>query len=149
MPRFDSGDASTRASRTAITLLPSGRSALGLAVGVTSFYAPGTGLAMLPYTPGAPLLDLGLHWRHELDGNYRLDVTAWRRVGNADAISLIMSRDYDYGARVEMGLGSGLTARNGGFVADRGFVGLQLEGGARVTVKRSRGTPMMYYRNNF
>jgi hypothetical protein len=36
-----------------------------------------------------------------------------------------------------------------GFVADHGFVGLQLESGARVTLRRSGGKPMIYYRTKF
>lgn len=145
VPRFD--ETSTRASRTNLTLFPARRSLLGLSVGVTS--ASGTPTLLLNSNiPSTPMLDLGLHWRHEMDRNYRLDITAWHRVGNLDAMSLIQSRDYNYGARVEMGLASGKGARSG-FVADRGFVGVQLDGGARVTVKRSGGRPMLYYRNNF
>jgi len=36
-----------------------------------------------------------------------------------------------------------------GFVADKGFVGFQLESGAKITIKRRRGAPMVYYRNSF
>ena len=54
-----------------------------------------------------------------------------------DAVDLVQARQPTYGARVEMQLGS-LPQR--GFVADRGFLGLQLEGGARITVRRSGGT---------
>jgi len=146
VPRFDGGDPSTRSSRSKLTLFPSVRSAVGLSLGVTTSSGPSLGL--LPsYVPGGPMIDLGLHWRHEMDGTYRLDVTAWRRVGNADAMSLIQSQDPNYGARVEMGFASGQVKN--GFVADRGFVGLQMDSGARVTVKRSGGRPMVYYRNAF
>jgi hypothetical protein len=34
-------------------------------------------------------------------------------------------------------------------VADRGFIGFQLESGARVTLRRSGGKPMIYYRTRF
>jgi hypothetical protein len=94
-----------------------------------------------------PSMDFGVHWRWTLDSNYRFDVTAYRRVANSDAMSLIESREPSYGARVEMGLAS--MGPHKGFVADRGFVGFQLEGGGRLTVKRSRGVPMLYYRNQF
>ena len=140
VPRFD--DASTRASRTNLMLFPTSGSLLGISLGMTSSSGPASNL-LGPYGTGAPMLDLGLHWRHEMDGSYRLDVTAWRRVGNGDALSLIQSRDPDYGARVEMGMASG---RQG---PTTGFVGVQLDGGARVTVRRSGGRPMLYYRNNF
>ena len=36
-----------------------------------------------------------------------------------------------------------------GFVAQRGFIGFQLESGSRITVRRSDGKPMLYYRSNF
>ena len=146
VPRFD--DASIHTSRTKLTLFPAGRSLVGLSVGVTSSAGPPS-IVLPPYTPGGPMFDLGLHWRHEMDGNYRLDVTAWRRVGNVDAMSLIQSRDPNFGARVEMGFASGRQGPRAGFVADRGFIGVQLDGGARVTVKRSGGRPMLYYRNTF
>jgi hypothetical protein len=144
VPRFDSGD-SRRASRTNLTLFPAGRSAVGVSLGVTTSGGPALGA----YVPGGPMLDLGLQWRYEMDGAYRLDVTAWRRVGNVDAIALIQSRDPNFGARVEMGFASGKQTSGKAFVADRGFVGMQLDGGARVTVKRSGGRPMLYYRNTF
>jgi hypothetical protein len=32
---------------------------------------------------------------------------------------------------------------------DRGFIGMQLEGGARITIKRKDGRPMVYYRSAF
>ena len=92
-------------------------------------------------------IDLGVHWRYTFDSSYRFDVTAYRRMPNADAISLIESREPTYGARVEMGFGSDNLRK--GFVADRGFVGLELESGARLGVKRKNGGPMFYYRNAF
>jgi hypothetical protein len=41
------------------------------------------------------------------------------------------------------------SAASKGLVADKGFLGFQMENGARLTVKRSRGKPMLYYRNTF
>lgn len=146
LPHFDSIDGATRMSRVGVTLLPRRRFSIGLAFGVSS--PAGTQPALAPGVPSMPSLDFGLHWRVMLDSNYRFDVTAYRRAPNADAISLIESRDPSYGARVELGLGS-IQGRSRGFVADRGFLGFQLESGARVTVKRSRRTPMIYYRNTF
>lgn len=143
LPRFDNLDA----SRLDMTLLPSRRSGIGFALGITSLSAPAAG-NFPPYFPTSPSIDLGLHWRYTLDSSYRFDVTAWRRLQNADAISMIQSNDPSFGARVEMGLGSASQLRKG-FVADRGFVGMQLDGGARLGVKRSNHAPMLYYRNNF
>jgi hypothetical protein len=145
LPRFDNTDGSTSASRLDLTWLPPHRSALGLLLGMTNragsaFSAGG------PYPGATPSVDLGFHWRYTLDSQYRIDVTAWHRMGATDAIELVQTRQPAYGARLEMRLGS-LPQR--GFVADRGFLGLQLDGGARITVHRSAGKPMLYYRANF
>jgi hypothetical protein len=64
-----------------------------------------------------------------------------------DAISMVQMRQPAvYGARVEMNLTAGPRTT---FALDRGFVGLQLESGARITIKRKDGRPMVYYRTTF
>lgn len=143
LPRFDSTDGSTRASRIAITLLPPRRSALGLSVGVTNPHGP---MLSAPFANGSPRMDLGLHWRFAPDDNYRVDITAWRRMAQPDALTLVQNQEPTYGARIEMGLGQ---AYRTGFVAQRGFLGFQLESGARITLRRSGGKPMVYYRTRF
>lgn len=145
VPRFDSVDGATHASRLDISLMPRRSSSIGLAMGVTS---PGAANPRISPFAAAPTMDFGIHWRLTLDSSYRFDVTAYKRVPNADAMSMIESRDPGYGARLELGMGS-IPGRSKGFVADRGFVGFQLEGGGRVTVKRKHGGPMFYYRNTF
>lgn len=145
LPRFDGVDGAMRSSRVDLTLMPQRRSGIGLAFGVGN--PSGANRALGPGYAGVPFVDLGLHWRYTLDSNYRFDVTAYRRMPNSDAISLIESHDPTYGARVELKLGS--IAKSNGFVASKGFLGFQLESGARVTVKRSGGVPMLYYRNTF
>jgi hypothetical protein len=146
LPRFESVDSALRSSRLDVTLLPQRRSGFGFAFGVNS--VSGANPALVPAASGMPSLDFGVHWRVMLDSNYRFDVTAYRRVPNADAISLIESHDPEYGARVEVGLGS-IRSRSKGFIADRGFLGFQLEGGARLAIRRKFGGPMLYYRNTF
>ena len=42
-----------------------------------------------PATARRPPVDLGLHWRYTLDSNYRIDVTAWRRLVPPDALTLV------------------------------------------------------------
>jgi hypothetical protein len=146
LPRFENLDGSNRASRIDMTWLPPRRTALGLSLGMGT--VDDSTLPQFGPRNGSPTtLDLGLRWRHTLDGNYRIDVTAWRRLMPPDALTLVQTREPSYGARVEMSLGSGLP--KSGLVADRGFVGLQLESGARVTLKRSGGKPMIYYRTKF
>jgi hypothetical protein len=91
--------------------------------------------------------DLGLHWRYTSFGNQRFDVSAWRRMNPVDAAGLIENRESSYGARVEMHLDS---APRSGLVAERGFLGLQLESGARITLRKGGGgKPMVYYRSTF
>jgi hypothetical protein len=63
-----------------------------------------------------------------------------------DDYSLAQMREPVYGARVEMNLAA---ARKSGFALDRGFLGFQLESGARISVKRKDGRPMIYYRSAF
>jgi len=145
LPRFDSTDGSTRTSRIDMTWMPPRRSALGLLLGMTTTERPSFSAAG-PYFGTAPIVDLGLRWRYTLDSNYRIDVAAWRRLVPPDTLTLVQTREPSYGARLEMQIGSSPAA---GFVADRGFLGLQLESGARVTLRRSEGKPMVYYRTKF
>jgi hypothetical protein len=145
LPRFEP-DGGGRTSRVDMTWLPQQRSALGLSLGMTNIDGLGLGPANLVNIGQS--LDFGLRWRYTPDGNYRIDVTAWRRVTPQDAASLIYLREPGaYGARVEMRIGRAPV--ESGFVAQRGFVGFQLESGARITVRRSGGKPMLYYRSNF
>jgi len=145
LPRFDNVDANTQTARIDMRLLSARQSGVGLALGMNN--AMGAPPSAAPTLAPPRSVDLGVHWRYTFDSSYRFDVTAYRRLPNADAISLIESRDPTYGARVEMGFGSDNLHK--GFVADRGFVGLQLESGARLGVKRKNGGPMFYYRNAF
>lgn len=149
LPQFDNTDGSSRASRIDMTWLPPRPSGLGLAMGMslgmTSTTRPGHSTGG-PSLQARPNLDLGFHWRYTLDSQHRIDFTAWHRMAPADAIDLVQAREPTYGARLEMRLGS-MPRR--GFVADRGFLGLQLEGGARISVRRNDGRPMLYYRARF
>jgi hypothetical protein len=146
LPRFDNTDGAARSARIDMTWFAPRSSALGLSLGMTS--ADGTGLAGAgPFNGASPSVGLGLHWRYTLDSNYRIDIKAWRRMGQSDAASLIQAREPSYGARVEMSLAS---PSRSGFVADRGFLGFQLESGARITLRKGGGgKPMMYYRTKF
>lgn len=146
LPRFDNIDGSNRSSRIDMTLLPPRRSALGLSMGMTSGNSPSLAGFSPQRAAAQTSVDLGLHWRYRLDSNYRFDVTAWRRLVPTDALTLVQTREAQYGARVEMQL---VSLPKSGFAIDRGFVGLQLESGARVTLRRSGGKPMVYYRSKF
>lgn len=143
LPVFENLDGASHSSRLDMIWLPPRRPNLGLALGLTS--KEGAGLR-LPGSGVSPAVDLGLHWRYTLDTQYRIDVTAWRRMTPPDAAMLAHERQAAYGARFEMQVKS-LPSRR--LVADRGFLGLQLESGARITVKRRHGGPMFYYRAKF
>lgn len=145
-PRFDNFDGTQRSQqRLDVALLSPGRSAFGVTMGVTGLSPLRYGFTGLA-PEGAGSVNLGLQWRYTLENNRRVDVTAWRDVARPnDALAMAQSRDPGYGARVEMQL-SGPRSR---LVADHGFIGMQLDGGGRITVRRSAGKPMVYYRSNF
>jgi hypothetical protein len=95
--------------------------------------------------PGS--VDVGLQWRQALSRQQTVDITAWRRLAPPpDALSLVQQQDPVYGARVEMKLKSASGAKS--FFADK-FIGLQLDSGARIGLKKSNGNPTIYYRNQF
>jgi hypothetical protein len=92
-------------------------------------------------------VDIGLQWRQALSPQQTVDITAWRRLAAPapDAISLVQQQDPVYGARVEMKLTSPSMKS---YFADK-FIGLQLDSGARIGIKKSNGNPTIYYRNQF
>jgi hypothetical protein len=84
-------------------------------------------------------MDVGVRWRSEVNSRQRVDVAAWRAVsGEVDERPAVTTR-------VEMQFAS---PRSASF-AELGAVGMQLNGGSRVTLKISKGRPMFYYRSKF
>jgi hypothetical protein len=146
LPRFDNVDGTSGTlQRLDMALLSPGRASFGVTMGLTSL-APSRDGFNAGATAGLTGVNLGLQWRYVFDRSRRLDIRAWRDVGRpSDALSMVQSRDAGYGARVEMQLAGSRSA----FVAEHGFVGLQLDGGARITLRRSGGRPMVYYRTRF
>ena len=146
LPRFDNFDGSNRTQqRIDMALLSPGKSSFGVTMGVTglspSRYGFNAGAA-----EGLTGVNLGLQYRYVFDNNRRVDITAWREMSRPnDALAMIQSREAGYGARVEMQLAGSRSP----LVAERGFVGLQLDGGAKITLRRSGGRPMVYFRNRF
>lgn len=144
-PRIEGLDSATSGTRLDLTMLPPRRSAVGVAFGMSGFEPP-------PAIAGQPAaaslnFDLGVHWRHTTDANYQVDLTAWRRMNTQpDAYTMIQQRlPSAYVARVELNL----NGQRRGLVADRGFLGLQLESGARIGLRRKDGGTMVYYRVRF
>ncbi|MBK0393580.1 hypothetical protein [Ramlibacter algicola] len=111
--------------------------------------APSLSLTARESLPGlAPRgsVDVGVQWSHPIGGQL-VDFSAWRRVTPPprDALSLIEQQESTvYGARVEMKLAPASKR----LFADK-FIGLQLDSGARIGLKKSNGNPTIYYRNQF
>lgn len=141
LPRLEAQDSGFHAPRVDLSLFPARAHGMAAVVGVSGFAGqshPGLGLS-----PMRPSFDLGLRFSHK-----QLDVTAWRRMNTStdDAYTQIQLRQPVYGARVEMNL---KPAKVNFLGIDRGFLGLQLESGARISIKRKDGRPMVYYRTTF
>jgi hypothetical protein len=145
LPRLDGLDSNTSGPRLDMTVLPRRLTGFGLALGMSGFQPPQAALG--PSTSPSTNFDVGVHWRHTTDSNYQVDVAAWRRMTpQPDAYTLIQQRQAPtYMARVELNL----SGKGSGLMAERGFIGMQLEGGARVTLGRKNGGTMLYYRTKF
>jgi hypothetical protein len=145
LPRLDVQDSGFQAPRVDVSLFPARAGGIGAVVGMSGF--SGQQPPMLGLAPMRPSVDFGLRFSQKLLNDHQIDVTAWRRMQLPDdAYTLSQAREPVYGARVELNL---KPARKGGFGFDRGFLGLQLESGARISIKRKDGRPMIYYRTTF
>lgn len=147
LPRLDSSDTGFQAPRVDVTVFPSGGpSGIGAVLGMST---PRTGAHSYGLNAPQTSVDLGVRWSQRLSGAHQIDVTAWRRMSrDDDAYSLIQRQQQPvYGARVELNLAN--ASSKAGLKADLRFIGLQLEGGARISIKRKYGGPMIYYRTSF
>jgi hypothetical protein len=142
LPRFDAQDFGFQAPRVDLSLFPSQSSSLGAVVGVTGFSNRPSQIGL---QPAHPSIDLGLRWSQRLQSR-QIDITAWRRMNSDDdAYTLAQTREPVYGARVELNL----SPSKGPLSLDGGFIGMQLESGAKISIKRKNGGPMIYYRTSF
>jgi hypothetical protein len=90
--------------------------------------------------------DIGLQWRQPIGTDHAIDVTAWRRIApQPDAASLIQQREPMYGARVEMRIAPASKTLS----MDLKAIGLQLDNGAKIMLRRKNGNPTLYYRQQF
>lgn len=143
VPRIDAQEAGFQAPRVDVSV--GAANAGGKGVGAV------LGLSSPPSATAAAATPQGLQPRTSVDMGLRytqgqVDVTGWRRMNAVEnAYAVVDQIEPQYGARVEMNLGS----RKGPFAFEKGFLGLQMEGGGRITVKRKNGGAMVYYRNNF
>ncbi|GAB3665925.1 hypothetical protein [Ramlibacter alkalitolerans] len=147
LPRIEAQDAGFQAPRVDVSLIPShpGNYGLGPVVGMSGFAAR-PGLSTIGLQPQRPSFDVGLRWSQRVQGQH-VDITAWRRMNTEDdAYSLVQARQAVYGARFEVSLAA---AAKSPFAFDRSFIGMQLEGGGRISLRRKYGGPMIYYRTSF
>ena len=143
LPRMEAQDSGFQAPRVDVSLVPPDGRGLSPMFGISGAGPAPTATGPQPQRTS---LDVGLRLSHPLQSQ-QIDITAWRRMNNLDDVStLAPMRQPTYGARVELDLSR---ARTSGFAMDRGFIGMQLEGGARITIKRKDGRPMVYYRSAF
>lgn len=96
--------------------------------------------------PGPAGEDLGLQWRQPVGTDRTIDIMAWRRAATRerDALSMIQEREPMFGARVEMRI----TSRKS-FATELKAIGLQLDNGAKIMLRRKDGNPTLYYRQQF
>lgn len=143
LPRLEAQDSGFQAPRVDLSLFPSSTSNLGAVVGVSGF---NNRPAQIGLQQQRPSVDLGLRWSQRVQSR-QIDIMAWRRMGtDDDAYTLAQTREQPvYGARVELNL----APSKGPLALDGGFIGMQLESGARIAIKRKNGGPMLYYRSSF
>jgi hypothetical protein len=149
LPRFDALEGATGSPRLALNLLPPRRSALGLSAVLNSPADPAPGSPRPGFgNATASSFDLGVMWRHTTGNDRQIDVTAWRRMTPApDAITQIQQQQQPtYGARIEMQL---KPARVPGLAAEAGFLGIQMQGGGRLMLRKKDGRPTVVYRVKF
>lgn len=150
LPRLDAQDSGFQAPRLDLSVIPENARGTGvgpvLGVRTMPTQVPPGSLGLAAARPG---VDLGLRFSHRFENQSQIDVTAWRRMtGPDDAYSLIQAREPLYGARVEMKMNI-KPAKFSAFGIDKGLLGFQLESGARISIKRKDGRPMVYYRTAF
>lgn len=138
---------------------PDGGEPVLLALGPTLPLDPvkaqrGLSLDVRPSLPSPTLApqstDIGLKWRQPFGSHGNtVDIAAWRRsTPPTDALSMIREREPVFGARLEFRLTSG-TSRFVSDLKEMRFIGLQLDSGARLGIRRMNGNPTLYYRMTF
>jgi len=149
LPRLEAQDSGFQAPRVDVSLFPSPNRGMAAVLGVSSTATPlqpqGANIGLPAARAG---VDVGLRFSHMLQNRNEIDITAWRRMNAPeDAYSLIQAREpVVYGARVEMKI---KPAKFGGLGIEKGLLGFQLQSGARISIKRKDGQPMVYYRTAF
>ncbi|HSW20456.1 MAG TPA: hypothetical protein VLJ86_24750 [Ramlibacter sp.] len=108
---------------------------------------PSTARPLAP-TGQPAALDLAVRWQSPSSMGHKVDVLAWRRltpVPTGAAPGLEDAGSPEYGARIEMLIASA-RARPAN---DAIFLGMKLDNGGRIMLRRKNGNPTVYYRVQF
>lgn len=102
--------------------------------------------AFAPQQQAAPShLNLGLRWRPTTPAGRQVDAQVWRRVTSTTPSSLAYVEDApEYGARVEMQITPAKRT-----IPLRDLLGMQLDNGARLSLRPRNGKVSLYYRMQF
>ncbi len=92
--------------------------------------------------------EVGVRWRSRLEGNQRLDLSAWRRLaatGTADSPPATQD-EVVLQTRIELQF---TNPRSSASLGELGALGLQLGSDSKLSMRIRRGGPMVYYRMQF
>ncbi|TFZ01656.1 hypothetical protein EZ242_09820 [Ramlibacter rhizophilus] len=89
------------------------------------------------------VLNLGLRWRPAPVAGRQFDAQVWHRVTPTPRLDGALDDEPLYGARVEMQLSAPRR------VSLRDLLGMQLDNGARVSLRPRKGKVSLYYRMQF
>ncbi|MDZ5461257.1 hypothetical protein [Azohydromonas lata] len=94
-----------------------------------------------------PRPEVGVRWRSRLEGNQRLDLSAWRRItANGAAASPEAQDEAALQTRIELQFTS---PRSSASLGELGALGVQLGADSKLSMRVRRGGPMLYYRMQF
>lgn len=93
-----------------------------------------------------PRPEVGVRWRSRLDGNQRLDLSAWRRITASGAASPEAQDEAALQTRIELQFTS---PRSSASLGELGALGVQLGADSKLSMRVRRGGPMLYYRMQF
>ncbi|NML14120.1 hypothetical protein [Azohydromonas caseinilytica] len=131
------GDTSEHSQVELVRWAPAGHGSWGMALGASR---DGTHSAVQP--------EVGLRWRSRVEGNQRLDLSAWRRLNTSlgDAGPGQAEDPVTLRTRIELQF---IAPRSSASLSELGAVGLQLGSDSKLSMRIRRGGPMVYYRMQF
>ena len=130
-------EASERSQVELVRWAPAGRGSWGMALGASR---EGGNSPVQP--------EVGVRWRSRLEGNQRLDLSAWRRLNTklGEAGPGLEEDPVTLRTRIELQF---IAPRGSASLSELGAVGLQLGSDSKLSMRIRRGGPMVYYRMQF